>query len=85
MNKDAFRLTSPSGTETELPVRSGTTGPDVIDVGKLTSEGYFTYDPGFVSTASCDSLITYNRQLLSLTLKQFFYLSCQYTKHQSTR
>ena len=38
MNKDAFRLTSPSGTETELPVRSGTTGPDVIDVGKLYKE-----------------------------------------------
>lgn len=43
----------------ELPVYSGTEGPDVIDVGKLTSQGYFTYDPGFVSTASCDSEITY--------------------------
>ena len=43
----------------ELPVYSGTEGPDVIDVGKLTSKGYFTYDPGFVSTASCDSEITY--------------------------
>ncbi len=47
------------GKTIELPVYSGTVGPDVIDVGKLTSEGYFTYDPGFVSTASCDSLITY--------------------------
>jgi citrate synthase len=47
------------GKTIELPVYSGTEGPDVIDVGKLTSEGYFTYDPGFVSTASCDSLITY--------------------------
>jgi len=35
MAKDAFRLTSPSGTEMELPVRSGSVGPDVIDVGKL--------------------------------------------------
>ena len=43
----------------DLPVYSGTLGPDVIDVGKLTSQGYFTYDPGFVSTASCDSEITY--------------------------
>ena len=43
----------------ELPVYSGSEGPDVIDVGKLTSQGYFTYDPGFVSTASCDSEITY--------------------------
>ena len=43
----------------ELPVYSGAVGQDVIDVGKLTSKGYFTYDPGFVSTASCDSEITY--------------------------
>jgi len=43
----------------ELPVYSGTEGPDVINVGSLTSKGYFTYDPGFVSTAACDSEITY--------------------------
>ncbi len=43
----------------ELPVLSGTAGPDVIDVRGLTSNGYFTYDPGFVSTASCESKITY--------------------------
>jgi citrate synthase len=47
------------GKTFDLPVRSGTIGPDVIDVGKLTANGYFTYDPGFVSTASCDSGITY--------------------------
>lgn len=47
------------GKTIDLPVLSGTEGPDVIDVGKLTSEGYFTYDPGFVSTASCESEITY--------------------------
>ncbi len=47
------------GKTIDLPVHSGTEGPDVIDVGKLTAEGYFTYDPGFVSTASCDSNITY--------------------------
>ncbi len=43
----------------ELPVYQGAEGPNVIDVGKLTAQGYFTYDPGFVSTASCDSDITY--------------------------
>jgi citrate synthase len=43
----------------ELPIYSGTVGPDVIDVGGLTSKGLFTYDPGFVSTASCESQITY--------------------------
>ena len=43
----------------ELPVYSGTTGPDVVDVRALTSKGLFTYDPGFVSTAACESSITY--------------------------
>ena len=43
----------------DLPIYSGTLGPDVIDVGKLTSAGMFTYDPGFVSTASCESKITF--------------------------
>ena len=35
----------------ELPIYEGTTGPDVLDVRGLVSEGVFTYDPGFVSTA----------------------------------
>ncbi len=43
----------------ELPVYSGTLGPDVIDVSKLTANGLFTYDPGFVSTAACESKITF--------------------------
>jgi citrate synthase len=43
----------------ELPIYSGTAGPDVIDVTSLTSKGYFTYDPGFMSTGSCESKITY--------------------------
>jgi citrate synthase len=44
----------------EMPVRSGTIGPDVIDIRKLYGQtGMFTYDPGFTSTASCDSAITY--------------------------
>ncbi|CAM4182944.1 citrate synthase [Vreelandella rituensis] len=43
----------------ELPMYSGTLGPDVIDVRSLVAEGLFTYDPGFMSTSSCQSAITY--------------------------
>jgi citrate synthase len=43
----------------DLPVLEGTLGPDVINIGALTGNGYFTYDPGFVSTASCESEITF--------------------------
>lgn len=49
-----------SKTLCELPVLSGTTGPDVLDVQSLYKQtGMFTYDPGFTSTASCRSAITY--------------------------
>ena len=45
---------------TELPIFKGSTGPDVIDIRSLYKEtGMFTYDPGFTSTASCESSITY--------------------------
>ena len=43
----------------ELPVYSGTVGPDVVDIRSLARHGVFTYDPGFMSTASCNSGITY--------------------------
>jgi citrate synthase len=44
----------------DLPISSGSAGPDVIDIGKLYAQsGMFTYDPGFTSTASCESQITY--------------------------
>jgi citrate synthase len=44
----------------ELPVLSGSAGPDCVDIGKLYREtGSFTYDPGFMSTASCRSAITF--------------------------
>lgn len=43
----------------ELPIYSGSLGPDVIDVRGLGSEGLFTYDPGFMATSSCQSAITY--------------------------
>jgi len=43
-----------------FPVHDGTIGPEVVDVSKLYGEaGIFTYDPGFTSTASCESKITY--------------------------
>ena len=60
--------TKPSGSATlnvgdktlELPVLSGSVGPDVIDVKSLYAQtGMFTLDPGFTSTASCESQITY--------------------------
>ena len=56
-----LNLTQEDGSEhsIDLAVHSGTLGPDVVDVGKLTANGYFTYDPGFTSTASCESQITF--------------------------
>ena len=49
-----------NGETYELPVFSPSVGPDVLDIRKLYAQaGVFTYDPGFTSTASCDSTITY--------------------------
>jgi citrate synthase len=46
--------------QTQMPIRSGSVGPDVIDVTRLYRDtGCFTYDPGFTSTANCVSRITY--------------------------
>ena len=59
-SKAAAKLSVPGIAEAiELPIYSGTVGPDVIDVSKLVGQGMFTYDPGFVSTAACDSDLTY--------------------------
>lgn len=53
----SFSNGSPS---VEMPVYQGAIGPDVIDIRKLYAQtGMFTYDPGFLSTASCQSAITY--------------------------
>jgi citrate synthase len=53
-------LTDQSGRSLELPVLEGSVGPTVIDIRKLYAEtGQFTYDPGFTSTASCSSKITF--------------------------
>ncbi len=43
----------------ELPIRTGTLGQDVIDINQLGKHNFFTFDPGFVSTASCESKITF--------------------------
>ena len=52
-------LSLPDGTTVELPIHSGTVGPDVMDVAPLAGAGMFTFDPGFVATASTESKITY--------------------------
>jgi len=60
-SNDKATLTFSDGTPPmELPIYKGTLGPDVIDIRQLYSKtGKFTYDPGFLSTASCNSSITY--------------------------
>ena len=53
-------LKLPDGKSLEFPVFSGSTGPDVVDIRTLYGKsGMFTYDPGFLSTASCSSAITF--------------------------
>jgi citrate synthase len=59
MDKNAT-LKLPDGKTLEFPVLSGTIGPQVVDIRTLYGKsGMFTYDPGFLSTASCSSNITY--------------------------
>jgi citrate synthase len=51
---------SAGGKDFDYPVLSGSIGPDVVDIRKLYAQtGMFTYDPGFTSTASCESALTY--------------------------
>ncbi len=59
-NKKATLSFSDGAASLELPVYKGTIGPEVIDIRQLYAKtGKFTYDPGFLSTAACDSSITY--------------------------
>ncbi|MCY3884916.1 MAG: citrate synthase [Gammaproteobacteria bacterium] len=58
MAEKKARLTI-DGESIDLPVYSPSVGPDVVDVARLISLGYFTYDPGYLSTVSCESAITY--------------------------
>ena len=53
------KLELPGGNVVELPVYQPTEGHDVIDIRSLGKHGYFTYDPGFLATASCESQITF--------------------------
>jgi len=61
MSGKTYILQNPANDEqAELEPRSGTLGPDVVDIRSLNSQlGVFTYDPGFASTASCESQITF--------------------------
>ena len=60
MSDNQSVILTAAGKSVELPVHTGTVGPPCIDIGKLYKEtGNFTYDPGFMSTASCRSAITY--------------------------
>ena len=61
MSKKNLILKDPnSGREIELPLQQGSVGPDGVELSKLYRElGYFSYDPGFLATASCSSRITY--------------------------
>lgn len=59
-NKTVTVTDNATGKQVELPVLTGTDGPATIDIRSIYKElGYFTFDPGFVSTASCESKITF--------------------------
>lgn len=58
-SKRIATLTLDDGRSVELPILSGTLGPDVIDIHNLTKLGLFTYDPAFFATASCSSKIAF--------------------------
>ena len=59
-NTNVTLIDNTSGNEATLPLIAGTDGPMVIDIRSLYAEtGYFTFDPGFVATGSCESKITF--------------------------
>lgn len=59
-NRTVTLIDNATGRRFDLPVMSGSCGPDVIDVRHLYQDtGYFTFDPGYTSTGSCESSITY--------------------------
>ncbi|PCJ48272.1 MAG: citrate (Si)-synthase [Gammaproteobacteria bacterium] len=59
MADESAKLLLPNGNSIDLPVYRPSEGFDVIDIRALGKEGYFTYDPGFMATAACESKITY--------------------------
>jgi citrate synthase I (hexameric type) len=59
-NRTVTLIDNASGRRFEFPILSGTVGPDVIDIRRLFQDtGYFTFDPGYTSTGSCESTITF--------------------------
>lgn len=59
-SKDRTARLEIDGSSYDLPILTPSVGPDVVDIRRLYAEaGVFTYDPGFTSTAACDSTITY--------------------------
>jgi citrate synthase len=56
---DKIAILKAGDKEVELPILSGTAGNDVIDIRSLGTSGYFTHDPGFMATSSCESSITF--------------------------
>ncbi|WP_417461725.1 citrate synthase [Kordiimonas sp.] len=59
MSNDPLKLAG-AGADVDLPIMEGSVGPKVMDIRKLYAQtGMFTFDPGFTSTASCESKITY--------------------------
>ncbi|HZF18035.1 MAG TPA: citrate synthase [Steroidobacteraceae bacterium] len=61
MAEKNFTLTDPTtGKTSDLPVRKGTLGPDVLNIATISRDhGVFTFDPGFMATASCESRVTF--------------------------
>ncbi|NLR75669.1 citrate synthase [Leeia aquatica] len=59
MENGSVKLNYGDGQSIDLPVLKGTLGPDVVDIRTLGKTGMFTYDPGFLATASCESKITF--------------------------
>jgi len=59
MSEDVAILQLPNGNNIELPVYHPSIGLDVVDVRTLGKAGYFTFDPGFMATGSCESKITF--------------------------
>jgi citrate synthase len=61
MSTDTLTVSDPGlDRQYDFPIKRATQGPDVVDIGRFFRDsGYFTYDPGFLSTASCQSSITY--------------------------
>jgi len=84
MSRDSFSLNNPNnGESVDLDVHSGTVGPDVVDVRRLyASQGVFTYDPGYASTASCESKITYIDGDLGILMYRGYPIE-QLAKHSS--